>query len=359
MKIKNFAKVLFWGVLSADLAGCASNPKVDVLVPVGQPLDGPATVQFVTPEAQSTSKLAVGDKLVAIDTTPLPTFGDLLSKGAALKPIVYSFAKPTGEIFEVSANSVTDEKGQLKFSFVRPDDALVTTAPFISKPVPAGMTATEFGSAMVSMERWQGTPNLLEVQVTFAAGKSCTKCTLKSFGIVDLTRNSLLTIIPMDQAAWIEYPDAGQPGQYVNVPPPVPMGAMTTANITGTVNGTYNQFGSFGTYNGTVSAFGNATTTYNYDYSATNAANMQNLGVAIRNANIQAQNAARTKFINERYGNLRLGAFMPGETVTGHMFFAAPIGFEGPYAFVVMGESKASGVMFNVNSVSKAAVARK
>jgi len=210
----------------------------------------------------------------------------------------------------------------------------------------------------VSMERWQGTPNLLEVQVTFAAGKNCAKCTLKSFGIVDVAHNSLLTAVPMDQAAWIEYPDAGQPGQYVNVPPPIPVGATTTANISGTVNGTYQQFGNFGTYNGTVSAFGNATTTYNYDYSATNAANMQNLGVAIRNANIQAQNAARAKFINERYGNLRLGLLNPGETVTGHMFFAAPIGFEGPYAFVVLGESKSNAVLFNVSASNNAVKAK-
>jgi len=358
MKIRNFAKLLVLGLSSASLANCASNPKVDILIPVGQPLDGPATVQFVAPETQAATKLAVGDKLTAINASPLPTFGDLLSKGAAIKPAIYTFTKSTGEVFDVPVDSVTDDKGQLKFSLMRPDDAFVLTAPFISKPVPAGMTATEFGSAMVSMERWQGTPNLLEVQVTFLAGKNCTKCTLKSFGIVDIAHNSLLTVIPMEQAAWIEYPDAGQPGQYVNVPPPIPIGATTTANISGTVNGTYQQFGNVGTYNGTVSAFGNATTTYNYDYSATNAANMQNLGVAIRNANIQAQNAARTKFINERYGNLRLGALSPGETVTGHMFFAAPIGFEGPYAFVVMGESKSSGVLFNVNAAGKVARAK-
>ena len=318
-------------------------------------ITAPPTVQAMAPALVSANKLEVGDKITAVNGTPVNSLGDLLSKGATAKPAVFTFAKPSGQTIEVPAADVTDEKGAFEFSLFRPNDAMVTSAPFISTPEPAAMTVTQFGSAMVSMERWKNTPNLLEVQVSFLAGANCTKCTLKSFGIVDTAHNSLLTPVAINQVAWLLYPDAGQPGQFVNVPPPTPIGATTNSTMTGSFSGTYQSFGNTGMYNGTVSGFGNSTTTYNYDYSAANAANMQNLGVAIRNASIQAQNAARAKFINERYGNLKLGALAPGETVTGHMFFAAPIGFDGPYAFVVSGEDRTNLVIFAANSDSPTA----
>ncbi len=329
--------------MAALLSGCASNVQTETLFPVGQQLTAPPTVQGVLP-GLSEARLTAGDQLAAIDGAPVASYAELISRSG--KPNTFTFSKPTGEKYDVSASKIMDDKGQWEFSLFRPYDGLITTAPFIDKPEPAAMTATEFGSALVSMQRFKGAPNLIEVQVTFLAAKACTKCTLKSFGIVDTNHNSLLTPIPINQAAWMEYPDQGQPGQFTAVPPPTPLGSTTTTVGSATFNGTCQQFGSFGAINGNITGMSSSVTNYNYDYSAQNAANMYNLGVAIRNASIQAQNAARTKFINSRFGNLRLGALNPGETVTGHMFFAAPAGFDGPYAFVVLGDDRPSAIVF-------------
>lgn len=351
MKFK-FSRTAFAFIVGGlSLTGCASNPSVEILSPRGQPLAEPAIVQEIAPNLTTASHLEAGDRLTAINSISVPTLGDVLSKGMTSPgPKVFTFTKASGATLQIQEQSLTDEKGHFQFSLFRPNDALITAAPFLNRPATAGVTITEFGDAIVTMARWKGLPTLIEVEVSFQANKECASCTLKSFGIIDTVHNSLLTPIPIEQAAWIEYPDAGQPSNFVSVPPPTPLGSTTASAFSGTVNGTYHGYGNTGYYNGTVSGLDSSTTTYNYDYSATNAASMYNLGVAIKNSRIEAQNAARSKFINERYGNLRVGTLAKGETITGHMFFAAPNGFDGPYAFVVLGEKNVSIVLFEASN---------
>jgi hypothetical protein len=70
-------------------------------------------------------------------------------------------------------------------------------------------------------------------------------------------------------------------------------------------------------------------------------AHAYNLGAALQQARIQSDTDARSAFVRDRYTNFRLGAFNPGERVTGYVQFAIPNGFTGPFVVAFEGNDNA------------------
>lgn len=333
---------------TAATACAASEAEMQVLVPYGQMVTGPASLQGVAPALTKSLDMEVGDKLVSIGGRPMPTLGDALAGDGTNAKTIFTFSKANGTLYSAPQSRLVDAHGVFLFALMRPDDAYVGVAKHFGRDATFdGLNSAEFGSFSAAVARWKTAPSLIEVDAMFRAGDHCKRCFIKSIGLIDKAHNALLSAIPIEKAAWMVYPDAGAPVALRDIPPPTLMGSSTDSSANGNINGTYNDYGRYSQYNGSVTGSGHSYTYNDYDYSGQHAVELSNLFAARHNRDVVLTNDARQKFIDSRYGNLRTGTLSPGETMVGHIFYVAPEGFDGPYIFAVMGEKSASTIRFD------------
>lgn len=324
------------------LTGCttAIPQSSTILEPATLDLQAPPTVISVDQESEIAKIIEPGNQLIAVDETPTPNNATLLQLVA--DPSIFQrmgHVKTTsGEVVKLPMEAIfpgTDNATSV--NWIQPG----STAIYSPYTNPDGVEQT-YGMitagklvAAIATRHWHSNPQILEVQLTAAAPTDCNSCGLKDIRVIELPHNSWVQPISINQAAWAVYPDIGSPEQKINVPPPTPVGGTAISNSYGTFSGQNYGNQTYGTYSG------NTVTTYypTYDYTATNAANIHNLAVAIRNERIENQNNARSKFITARVGNLRLGELNPGETIVGHIFYALPTDFSGPFGVEIVNTS--------------------
>jgi len=157
-----------------------------------------------------------------------------------------------------------------------------------------------------------------------------------------LLEKSELPILPLDYVSQAVYPDLGEFGYTVPVPPPTVTGYQAYSTTYGSIYGNTHGNSFSGNYSGTTST----TLTPTYDYSAQMSATMQNLGVAIRNERIQNQNAARDLFHSNRMGDLELGKLEGGSARNGYIFFRTSASSKGPYEVIINANGKDIPILF-------------
>lgn len=335
-------RLLLFLLLALSLLACtAARPKSSTLLePAAWDLNAQPGVVAVNPEADIANKIEPGDTLISVGAERVDSYSQLIE--------MVSEVENFDRMLTLQANDGSTVRIPMEDAFPGDDEvshvtwiqpgATAVTGSFENpdgEEQSSGLMQPGAFSVAVALRKWETTPTLLEVQLAISASQDCDECEFKNLGVLGLAHNSWVQPIPMNKAAWAVYPDLGNPGQMVDVPEPRPAGGTAYSSSYGTVNAYSYGNNIYGTYHG------NTTTNYyqRYDYSATNTANMHNLGVAIRNARIENQNKARREFVAVRRGNLELGKFNPGQTMVGHVFYALPAGFDGPFGVEVVSDS--------------------
>jgi len=328
--------LVFW------LAGCAATAVVQrqPLAAMGPSTQDAPILKRIVPASAADGKLLAGDKIVAIDDKPITSIQEMAQ-------VIYEGSHSTltvsrGEMhLDMPVSALADTQSNKWNALVLGDGETFTldTQSATGPTMRAAYVLAGRVAGYVATSVWRSQPNLIEVELRITAPNDCTDCQLRNVAVLDMSRRAWLSIVATRDAAFAIVPEVGQPGQPIAVPPPTVVGSTSTTTMQGTVNAqTYGN-----TTTGTYSGNAYTTTAPIYDYSNQYAALGHNLGVAIRNAQIETANRERVKFWNVRLGNLRVGTLNPGEIVTGHLFFAAPIGFDGPYMVFVDGGENALG----------------
>lgn len=122
-------------------------------------------------------------------------------------------------------------------------------------------------------------------------------------------------IVSPEYYAWSLYPGLGREKQMMDIPPPT----ITSYNSFSTLSGNANYIGN-GNYR--ISGMESTVNVPSYDYTSQNMAIGYDIGVAIHNGNINAQDTAREKSIGMlRAFYLKLGAIPPGKVRRGLVIF--------------------------------------
>lgn len=341
-RIRALIACLLTGVV---LSGCVS-PVVEreILSAIGPSFNDAPVLRNIRAGSAAEGKLYAGDQVISVGSKHIASLQELWP--ALMESNAETFLlERDGSLIELPITVLADVDTKTLNAFpldwgetFTVDKKSVTGPTMRSGYVLAGRL-----DGQVAASVWKGRPDLLEIELQLFTPENCTDCRLRNVAVMDLSRKAWLSIVPIEQAAFAVVPEIGQPAQPVEVPPPTLVSATSTTTMQGNVNAQSYGNTTYGTYSG--SAY--TTTTPIYDYSNQYAALGHNLGVAIQNARIETANRERLEFANIRLGNLRVGALNPGEIVTGHLFFAAPIGFDGPYmVFVDAGENAVGFTQF-------------
>lgn len=301
--------VLVWG-----LAGCAATAVVErqPLPAVGPTTQDAPVLKHIVPASRAEGQLLPGDRIEAIDGKPITSIQEMAQMVYEGSPSTFTVSRGDTHL-DLPIDALADARTKNWNALVLGDgetftlDAQSATGPTMRVAyVLAGRT-----SGYVATSLWSSQPNLLEVELRLTAPNDCNDCELRNVAVLDMSRKAWLSIVEPRAAAFAIVPEIGQPGQPIAVPPPTVVGSTSTTTMQGNVSA--QTYGS--TTTGTFTGNAYTTTTPVYDYSNQYAALGHNLGVAIRNAQIETANRERSKFWNVRLGNLRVGKLNPGEIV--------------------------------------------
>jgi len=327
------------------VAGCAASlPTRDALSAAGPRYIDKAAFRTIIPGTAASNQLQVGDTVVAVDSTNVGTIAEFLQAVSPL-PRTFTVLRASGERLTMPISTLFDfEKESANAFLLGPEDSFTADIQSLTGlSARGGYFSAGSISGSIAVSRWNVAPSILELEIYVDVPKDCMDCEIRDIAVMDWGRRAWLSTVPFDQVAYTLVPDIGSPGVPIAVPPPRVVGSTSTTTMNGTVNA--QSYGN--TVHGNYSGTAYTSTTPIYDYSNQYAAAGHNLGVAIRNSQIQSTNRLRGQFSYARVGNLRTGKLNPGEKVTGHLFFAAPPGFGGPYAVFVYGpEGKVGAIKF-------------
>lgn len=329
-------------ITTAMLTGCktmggATGATAELMVPQTVNPTSPVQILAVDSASPLQNSLKPGDRVIQVGSTTISTFGELMQIPSIDPDDEVTISTGDGRLVKVSIQSFLQTNKFPEILVMEPGTVMYTKD-FVNvdgQSQKGGISGNDDFAVVASLTRFRSTPEVLEVALAAQSGNGCKNCGLKAVRLLDVSKQSWLSPVAVDAVAWIVYPDLGQTGQMVNVPPPVPVGGTAYSRTQGNVSVYSLGNTAWGDYQS------NTYTNYqqHYDYSATNTANMVNMMTTIRNNQIHQQNQNRATFATKRFGNLRQGTLAPGEMVTGHLFFAAPAGFNGPYMLFVDGEN--------------------
>lgn len=332
-------------VLLLSLPACATTGHLGIKEPTalkvyGVQADGPAVIRTVT---EADNPLQVGDTILSIGGQRVTAFSYFNRYGPSA---TVEARKANGSQVKMAYSRLLRSEGNgLGVLTIGPGQVMVFSQRISSyeRTQTAGLMLFGRETALVSASLWQTEPRILEVYIDIRAPESCTTCSLTNLGVMDRSRKAWLTPVPASKVAWVVVPPVGAAPPPMNVPPPTPVGSVTTTTSTGTLNGaTYgNSF--YGNYSGVASS----TTTPYYDYTLTNMALAYNLAAAIQQNRIVQSNRARKGFVVDRIGNLHLGAMTPGERETGYIDFVVPNDFDGPFVVSALSGKRFAAVRFD------------
>ena len=238
-----------------------------------------------------------------------------------------------GSTKKVSADILLDqETGVSKVSTFDTDKSYILPKAVTGSGQDSALLKTSDASIIVAASMWESQPRYIELAVTVKAKRNAGKVSLDDIKLADSSTNSDLYIVATGDVASVIYPDLGSAGQRLAVPPPTISGYNAFSTTSGSVS--MNSYGN--QHSGFYSGNTFTTLTPTYDYSAQTAANFHNLGVAIQEDSIKAQNQARSTFIYSRGGNLITGPMNQGETRQGWLFFQVPYTQAGPFEVAVI-----------------------
>jgi len=337
-------RVFFNSLLLASLitliSGCVTVQTGKALTPSGPYDDGPMVIRKVFPDTPAVSNIDVGDKIIALGNTPIQSIGqyfNLLSNNAY---DTFTLEKANGLRKTLAINHLLKPSSYDQYASPLNDgESFVlrqTTAD--GEPCLAGMFSGGDIFGTISGVFHDKASNVIEIRVTGTVATKCSECYLKNVALMDWKAQSWIQPISTEDAAWLIYPAQNQPGQMVNVPPPIPVSATAFSTTTGTFDAHRAGNYIYGTYRGQTTT----TVVPQYNYALTNAALMQNLAVAIQQDNIRHQNKLRQDYVSKRSGNLRFGKLNPGEQILGYLYFSPPKHLTGPYVVFVDGGNRDS-----------------
>lgn len=322
------------------LSACSSGPSArpTPLLPVGTHADAPPQVRHIVTGSPAEEHLDVGDAFIAIDGVEVKTTDAFYTSLTATSQ-TFTVKKLAGTTVKLPVSEIMSDEGMLTAWALEPGTTITfdQNVPVYGDVQEAGLVYVGQSMGLVTSSIWNTNPRYIELYIDLHIPDSCHDCRLDNVAVMDWERKSWLAPVNADQVAWNLFPSSGQAPAPMAVPPPTPVGYTASSHGWGQASG-YSQGNRFsGTYSGTTAT----TVTPTYDYTMTNMANAYNLGAALTQARIQADNNARDTFVRDRYTNFRLGALNPGERVTGYVQFAVPNGFTGPFVVAFEGTENA------------------
>lgn len=318
--------------------GCATtNPAPRILIPAGVALSAPPVIRQAPtePGISRAREVLPGDQVVEVDSTPVDSLQSLLTALSSQHFTTVTVRRNGKELTLPRAALVSPKTGLLRVSPLAPGDTIVVPSRTVYHGAqPAGLLSLGNMMGEVAATLLPGPQPFVEVFLTLNAPSACTSCAFKNLLLMDWGTKSWLPPVSQQTVANFLYPEQGQVPPPIPVPPPQVVGATAYSSTTGSVSA-YN-YGSYieGTYNGTTTT----TITPTYDYTARNMALGYNLGVALRQARVNADRKARMDFLLAREGNLSLGQMVPGQHMQGYVDFVVPRWAHGPFVVFVMGK---------------------
>lgn len=331
--MKTLSKLFLLATILVLFTACASmnkmyeTGKLAPLIPFGVSADSPPLVRYVEKNSPAENIVNVGDLIISVDGNPVKStfnFYEIITPQAKTVEI----KTKTGKIKAVPFDKITQPNTYHSYVWlIEPGQTIIFKLhnPVYKKDQDSALLYLHKAKALVSASMWRYEPRYLEVYMELRVDSDCQDCRLENIAVLDLSRKSWLTPVSPSYVAWSLYPYEEAPPSFMPVPPPVPVGYTASTTMAGTF--------SAGSFSGT----GFTEINPYYDYTATNFATAYNLGVLIKQWQIQARSEARKKFVTKRLGNLRFGKLNPGERITGFVDFLIPDGFDGPYLIAVKG----------------------
>lgn len=306
----------------------------------------PPVVGFVGPGSPAVGRVHVGDTITKIGHRPVHTLADYYTALAndQGQPVTVKTVK--GRTETVPFGAIANPKSHASYVLPEaPGDSFVFEQKDIyGRLQESGFFVLQGMSGLMRASVWDTSPKYVELFLEIRVNPSGTDCELKNIGLLDKPANSLLRPVPPTGVVYAVFPQLGEtPPSPMPVPAPTVSGYSTTTNTVGTFNG--QRYGNSVSGNYTANTTG--TTVPMYNYTATDIALAYNLGAIMRQNLIRGATYGARQFLAQRTGNLHLGKLMPGERMTGYVFFAVPANFSGPYIGLVLGGmGKVSAVTF-------------
>lgn len=330
--------LLLLSVAAELLSGCANVTPVPMEA-LGPRLDEPAHIALVAQDSPYARLVKPGDVVVAIDGRPVTTMQEAAFSFVSEKTV--GVRTSTGQLVELPGSAFlrTDTVAAAVSLFPEQRFMTIPVTSVVYGPgrVGAGWVVFSdntfegafFGTALASLIR--SPTRYVEVELTAQAHPKCEEqCKLQNVGMLDMSLQRWLRPVRIENVAYTMYPDAGaQAPQTVAVPAPTVSGYSATSSSYGSVSG--------GTYSGTSQTY----ITPQYDYTATNFANMYNLGAIMQQDVIRQSNEKWRAFVSARESTLNTGVLRPGASKTAFLFFELPEEAPGPFVVVVLTEGAA------------------
>lgn len=316
-------------------------PRHQPLAPIGPATTAAPIIRQVVPGTLAATEFQVGDRIVALDGVPVASIDDFVQRIFRGGASSIAVERAGSQLLDRPVAAFQDPAtGRHNALFIAPDENFTRRVKSLAgRDANGAMVAVGRISGTIVAGTWSTKTTVVEVEVALSVPIDCTDCSLKDAFLMDWTRRAWLAPVALENVAAAVFPEKGRNVDPIAVPPPRVVASNATTNVSGTYSGS--TYGS--TASGRISGTATTTTTPVYDYSGQYAAFGHNLGAAIRNGMIARQNKKRSEFVLNRAGNLRSGVLNPGEQLTGHLFFAVPRGFAGPYMVILRSSDSVVG----------------
>jgi hypothetical protein len=309
------------GILCLLLGACANQgaPR-QFLSAVGPALTAPAIIREIRANSAATGQLQPGDTIVAIDGQPIKSIRDLSRTIAESQPQTFTVTRGEQRLdlpFEVLQDSTSKRLNAYVLAtgetFTSMDESR------LGQSMMAANIAVGRLNGKVLASIWRADTNLMELELDIYTPDECSDCELRNIAVMDLARGAWLPLVPLEDAALLIVPGPTKESPIPKVASPSPA-ASASAGVA-------------------------LMAAYRAEY-----ANLPfKLGEAADYYKIQRAKGEQFDFAYARLGNLRPAKLAPRELLQGHLFFAVPEGYDGPYlVFVDAGEKAITAARFTL-----------
>ncbi len=334
-----FLSLLASAVLSLGPAHSAE-PTGNTLLPYGIDDSYPVQVRQVTPGSTADRYLDVGDVVLEVEGVIVNNITQFNEAVRRMQPSTITVRKRDGRIVQLPYSLIASSR--LKTLFFQPLDTgetFTTERPDINGlDQPAGQFVVDGANGTILAHLWQGRGRYIEVDLSLTTTGDCNDCVLNTVAVMDLPSRTWLIPVPVTQVAQELHPSEAYPRREVVQPAPVLARLPSNMHAQGRVDHSFLGNAFLGLYPGVFGAYDRP----GYD------TRMPGIDHVLKTSNddlIALQSRDRRLFAMAREGTLRTGTLRDRATYQGHLFYAAPTGYDGPYLVVVDGRGEREGVV--------------
>ncbi|GAB5387592.1 MAG: hypothetical protein Alpg2KO_05600 [Alphaproteobacteria bacterium] len=304
----------------------------------------PVEIRFVQPGSFASRYVEPGDVILDVDHVFVNNPAEFHYAHRAYPPHTLTVRKPDGRVIQMPAKVLYESKRDtLWFSPLAPGETYSAPMADINNTLRnSAYFQYEGVKGQIVSATFPGSPNVMELHLKFDTAGGCNtdkrQCRLENIGVLDLGSRAWLHPIPSTDAAAMVYPSLVYPHRQII--PPSPVLARLPENMHGSGQTAHSFYGSAytGQYPGVLSPYMRSGYDMNMpDFSKYYYFSNNNYPV------VNDQMQVRKGFIKARQGNLRVGDLGDRRHYEGHVFFAVPKGYRGPFLAVVKGQGDAFG----------------